>query len=67
MVFSPKYRGKIPIGEVAETVEEIICQTCKEMNIQIIDMAVNADLFLKVLSKHPAFSRINPTGSRMQG
>jgi len=51
MVFSPKYRGKILIGEVAETVEEIICQTCKEINIQIIDMAVNTDHVHKTFLK----------------
>ncbi|MDI6810810.1 MAG: IS200/IS605 family transposase [archaeon] len=50
LVFSPKYRGKVLEGEVAEATEEIIRETCKERDIEIIDMAVNADhvhLFIK--------------------
>ncbi|MDI6886342.1 MAG: IS200/IS605 family transposase [archaeon] len=50
LVFSPKYRGKVLDGEVAEAAEEIIRETCKELDIEVIDMAVNADhvhLFIK--------------------
>ncbi len=43
LVFSPKYRGKVLEGEVAEAAEEIIRETCKEQNIEVIDMAVNVD------------------------
>ena len=43
LVFSPKYRGKVLDGEVAEAVEEIIRETCKELDIEVIDMAVNVD------------------------
>jgi REP element-mobilizing transposase RayT len=35
-VFSPKYRGKVLEGEVAEAAEEIIRETCKELDIEII-------------------------------
>ncbi|NAS89166.1 hypothetical protein C4E24_05450 [ANME-1 cluster archaeon AG-394-G21] len=35
-VFSPKYRGKVLTGEVAEAAEGIIRETCKELNIEII-------------------------------
>jgi putative transposase len=48
--FSPKYRGKVLEGEVAEAAEELIRETCKERDIEIIDMAVNVDhvhLFIK--------------------
>ena len=37
LVFSPKYRGKVLEGEVAETAEEIIGETCKELDIEVID------------------------------
>jgi putative transposase len=50
IVFSPKYRGKVLEGEVAEAAEEIIRETCKELDIEVIDMAVNVDhvhLFIK--------------------
>jgi len=36
LVFSPKYRGKVLEGEVAEAAEEIIRETCKELDIEII-------------------------------
>ncbi|HUV02648.1 MAG TPA: IS200/IS605 family transposase [Desulfobacteria bacterium] len=50
LVFSPKYRGKVLEGEVAEAAEEMIRKICKEMDIEVIDMAVNVDhvhLFIK--------------------
>ncbi len=43
MVFAPKYRGKILIGDVAMICEGIICKTCKELGIEIIEIAVNPD------------------------
>jgi ribosomal protein S18 acetylase RimI-like enzyme len=36
LAFSPKYRGKVLEGEVAEAAEEIIRETCKELDIEII-------------------------------
>ncbi len=55
LVFSPKYRGKVLEGEVAEAAEEIIRETCKELDIEIIDMAVSVDhvhLFIKYPPKY---------------
>ena len=55
LVFSPKYRGKVLEGEVAETAEEIIKETCKELDIEVIDMAVGVDhvhLFIKYQPKY---------------
>ncbi|MBU3968472.1 MAG: hypothetical protein KKG76_14065 [Euryarchaeota archaeon] len=34
MVFAPKYRGKMLVGDVAMICEGIICKTCVEMDIQ---------------------------------
>jgi putative transposase len=54
-VFSPKYRGKVLLGDVAEMAEEIIRGTCKELDIEIIDMAMNVDhvhLFIKYPPKY---------------
>ena len=69
MVITPKYRGKILTGDVALVTEGIIRKTCSEMDIQIIDMAVNVDHVHKTVKKsfikHPAFGWIDPTGSRM--
>jgi putative transposase len=43
MVFSPKYRGNVLVGDVAMVAEAIIRKTCKELEIEAIDMAVNTD------------------------
>ncbi|MCK4475998.1 MAG: IS200/IS605 family transposase [Methanophagales archaeon] len=70
LVFSPKYRGKVLLGEVAEVAEEIIRNLSlekkalpkkqgkrygEELDIEVIDMAVNADhvhLFIKYPPKY---------------
>lgn len=43
LVFSPKYRGKVLVGEVGKRCEEVISEICDEMGIEIIEMAVNVD------------------------
>ncbi len=43
MVFAPTYRGKMLTGDVAMVAEGIICKVCKEMDIEIIEIAVNPD------------------------
>ena len=55
LVFSPKYRGKVLVGDVGMVAEAIIRKTCKELDIEIIDMAVNPDhvhIFLKYPPKY---------------
>ena len=55
MVFSPKYRGKILTGDIAMLTEAIIRKTCRELDIEIIDIAVNPDhvhLFIKYPPKY---------------
>ena len=43
MVFSPKYRVKVLVGDVAMVAEAIIRKTCNELDIKIIDMSVSPD------------------------
>ena len=43
LVFSLKYRGKVLVGDVGMVAEGIIRKTCKELDIEVIDMAVNPD------------------------
>ncbi len=43
MVFSPKQSREILVGDVALALDGIIRKTCKDFNIEIIDMAVNVD------------------------
>ncbi|MEA3293471.1 MAG: IS200/IS605 family transposase [Euryarchaeota archaeon] len=55
IVFSPKYRGKVLVGDVAMLAEAIIRKTCMELDIEVIDMAVNPDhvhLFIKYPPKY---------------
>jgi putative transposase len=64
MVFSPKYRGKILVGDVALALDGIIRKTCKDLNIEIIDMAVNVDhvhLFVKYPPKYSVKSLWAPS------
>ena len=37
LIFSPKYRGKVLLGEILEAAEEIVRETCKEHDIEVID------------------------------
>ena len=55
MVFSPKYRGKILVGDIAMLAEAIIRKICDELDIEIIDMAINPDhvhFFIKYPPKY---------------
>ena len=55
MVFSPKYRGKVLVDDVAMVAEGIIRKICNELDIEIIDIAVNPDhvhLFIKYPPKY---------------
>lgn len=49
MVFSPKYRSKVPEGKVAMLAEAIIRNICKELEIEIIDMSVSPDHVLLLI------------------
>ncbi|MCK4476043.1 MAG: transposase [Methanophagales archaeon] len=48
LVFSPKYKRKVLEDEVGE---EIIRETCKELDIEVIDMAVSVDHVHKTFKK----------------
>ena len=55
MTFSPKYRGKILVEDAVLALDGIIRKTCKDLGIEIIDMAVNSDhvhLFIKYPPKY---------------
>ena len=55
IVFSPKYRGKVLVVDVDMLAEAIIWKTCMELDIEVIDMAVNPDhvhLFIKYSPKY---------------
>ena len=66
LVFSPKYRGKVLLGDVAEVAEEIIRETCKELDIEIIDMAMNVD-HVHLFIKYPPKYSVSWIAKRLKG
>jgi len=66
IVFSPKYRGKSLVGDVALAVEGIIRKICKEMKIEISDMAVNVDHVHLFIEYPPKYS-VSFIAKRMKG
>ena len=66
MVFSPKYRGKILVGDVALALDGIIRKTCKGLNIEIIDMAVNVD-HVHLFVKYPPKYSVSYISKRIKG
>ncbi len=66
LVFSPKYRGKVLLGEVAEAAEEIIRENCKELDIEVIDMAVGVD-HVHLFIKYPPKYSVSWIAKRLKG
>jgi len=66
LVFSPKYRGKVLLGEVAEAAEEIIRENCKELDIEVIDMAVGVD-HIHLFIKYPPKYSVSWIAKRLKG
>jgi putative transposase len=55
MVITPNYRGKVLV-EKTIAVEGIIRKTCKEMKIEIIDLAVNVNQVHPFIEYTPKYS-----------
>ena len=66
MVFSPKYRGKILVDDVALALDGIIRKTCKDLNIEIIDTAVNVD-HVHLFVKYPPKYSVSYIAKRIKG
>ena len=71
IAFSPKYRGAILVEKiVALALDGVIRKTCKDLDIELIEMAVNVDhvhLFIKYPPKYSVSyiaRRIKRRGSR---
>jgi putative transposase len=43
MVFTPKYRTKVLTGAVAEDCDRIIRETCANMDVRVLELAVSPD------------------------
>jgi len=66
LVFSPKYRGKVLAGEVAEAAEEIIRETCRELDIEVIDLSLNID-HVHLFVKYPPKYSVSLIAKRIKG
>ncbi|OEU49640.1 MAG: hypothetical protein BA861_06140 [Desulfobacterales bacterium S3730MH5] len=67
MVFPPKYRGNILVEKmIALALDGIIRKTCKDLNIEIIDMAVNVD-HVHLLVKYPPKYSVSYIAKRIKG
>lgn len=66
LVFSPKYRGRILVGEVAKEVDKIKRDICREMNIGIVDTAVNKD-HVHLFFKYPSNYSVSYIAQKIEG
>jgi putative transposase len=66
LVFSPKYRGKVLVGDVGVVAEAIIRMTYKELDIEIIDMSVSPDHIHLFIQYPPKYS-VSFIAKRLKG
>jgi putative transposase len=66
LVFSPKYRAKVLVGDVGKRCEEVISEICKEMEIEIIEIAVNEDHVHLFIDYPPKYS-MSHIANRIKG
>ncbi len=66
MAFSPKYRGKILTEDIALAAEGIIRKTCKELEIDIIEIAVNPD-HVHIFFRYPPKYSLSYIARRIKG
>lgn len=53
IVWCPKYRRKVLVGEVENRLKEIVNQVCNELHVQIIEMEVMPDHIHLLLEADP--------------
>jgi putative transposase len=55
VVWCPKYRRKVLVGEIAERLKELIQQKCSEINVDLIEMEVMPDHVHLLVEVDPQF------------
>ena len=55
MVFCPKYRRKVLVGEVEQRLMELIRKTCNEYQSEIIEMEIMPDHVHLLVEVNPKF------------
>ena len=66
LVFCPKYRGHVLVGEVKDYAEEVIRGICKDLGIVIIRMAVNID-HVHLFYKYPPNLSVSFIAQKIKG
>jgi putative transposase len=66
MVFSPKYRGKVLVGDVGKRCEEVISEICSDMGIEVIEIAANEDHVHIFFQQPPKYS-FSEIANRIKG
>ena len=56
MVFTPKYRGKVLVGEVAVECKSVIQSVCADMEIEVMNLAVSPDHVHLFIAYPPKYS-----------
>ena len=55
VVWCPKYRRKVLVGEVETRLKELIQEVCSEIQVEIIDLEVNPDCVHLLIEVDPQF------------
>ncbi|ECP7276091.1 IS200/IS605 family transposase [Campylobacter jejuni] len=55
IIWCPKYRRKVLVGEVEKRLKEIIIQVAKEMNVEILEMQTDKDHIHILADIDPSF------------
>jgi len=66
MVFNPKFRRKVLIGDIADETEIIICKIIKELGCELIRISVNED-HVHLFYRYPPKYSVSYIAHRVKG
>lgn len=66
MVFCPKFRGKVLGGEVRKYAEKVIKRTCKQLDIEVIELAVGPE-HVHIFFKYPPKYSLSNIAMKIKG
>lgn len=55
VVFCPKYRRKVLVGDIETRLKELVQEVCKELNVELLEMEVMPDHVHLLLEVDPQF------------
>jgi len=66
MVFTPKYRGKVLVGDIAGECDKVIREICKELDVEVLDLAVAPD-HVHLLIQYPPKLSVSEIAKKVKG